>query len=637
MNMKSIISAVMAIGSLIAQAQVINLSNGPVTYSFPAEQAGVMPFSGSTVTVGQRQFDLSQWSQININDVAAKDNTVAVQYAAEGATVVVAGNVARYVDVSVDGGHVSIVQSDQVSEATCGEITYVLKGECADGSLSLTGSYKSTIELQGLSLTNPAGAALDIQNGKRIGLSAKNGTVNTLADGSGSQKGAIDCKGHLELKGKGELNVKGSKSHAIYAKEYVEIKNLTLNITGAKKDGINCAQYFMMESGSVSIVNTGDDGIQVSYKDDADREAEDTGTFIITGGSLSVAITADAAKCVKADADIEVKGGDINLTSSANGIWDSAKLKTKASACMGADGNATISGGNITLTATGSGGKGISCDGVFTSDGGKLTIATTGGMLVYSNGSLNHNYTSSADRIASDYKSSAKGIKADAGVVINDGEIYVTTATNNAEGIESKSELDINGGTIFVKAYDDGINSSSDFRVSGGDLTVISIVGDGLDSNGNLTISGGYIRTMGSGGAEMGLDAATEEGKAVYITGGTIFAFGGSNTYPNKSGSTQAFVKATGSIKADTEVAVKSGSETLASFTVPSEYTSSSGTSPFFGPGNGPGGGGWQPGGNSGSGSILISCPQLTTGQSYTVVNDTTTTTATAALTSSGR
>lgn len=47
----------------------------------------------------------------------------------------------------------------------------------------------------------------------------------------------------------------------------------------------------------------------------------------------------------------------------------------------------------------------------------------------------------------------------------------------------------------------------------------------------------------------MGLDAATESGGAVYITGGTLLSFGGSNTYPTKSGSTQAFVKASGSIK----------------------------------------------------------------------------------------
>lgn len=619
-----------------AGAQNINFTNGGVTYSFPAEIAGEMTFDGATVTVADKVFDMSVWSHADVTDTPVDANTVVIEYNGSNATVTIAGNIASYVDAEIAGGHVSVNQSEAVSETTCGEITYVLKGASTDGSLTLVGSYKSTLELRGLTLTNPSGAALDIQNGKRIALSAKNGTENTITDGAGSQKGAINCKGHLELKGKGALTVKGTKSHAIYAKEYVEIKNLTLNITGAVKDGINCGQYFLMESGTVTISGTGDDGIQASFKDDTDREAEDTGTLTVKGGTLNVTITADAAKCIKADADVIISDGTLTLVSNANGIWDSSKIKTKASACIGADDDVNISGGTLDLKATGSGGKGISCDGIFTSDGGKITIATTGGMLVYSNGQLNHNYTGSADRINSDYKSSSKGIKADSGVVINDGELYITTATNNAEGIESKKELDINGGKIFVKAYDDGINSSSNFRVSGGDLTVISIVGDGLDSNGNLTISGGYIRTMGSGGAEMGLDAATEDGCAVYITGGTVFAFGGSNTYPTKSGSTQAFVKTSGAVKADTEVAVKSGSETLASFTVPSEYNSS--TSPaFYGPGNGPGGGGWQPGGGSGSGSIMISCPQLKSGQSYTVVNGTSSTTATAALTGSGR
>ncbi|MDE7386174.1 MAG: carbohydrate-binding domain-containing protein [Muribaculaceae bacterium] len=635
---KHLIIAALAVSvALTGNAQTINFSKGGVTYSFPAETAGEMTFENECITVTERRFNLNEWSNFYVDNASVSKNTVAIQYSGNIATVNVSGDIAKYIEADVTGAHVTITQSDEVSESTCGEITYILKGEAADGSLTLNGSYKSTLELQGLRLVNKSGAAIDIQNGKRIAVSAKNGTVNSLTDGDGSQKGAIVCKGHLELKGKGQLTVSGNKSHAIYAKEYVEIKNLTLNITGAVKDGINCGQYFMMESGTLTITGTGDDGIQTAFKDDTDREAEDTGTLTVKGGTIDVSITADAAKCLKADADVIISGGTIKLHTGANGIWDSAKNKTKASACIGADGNVEVSGGTIDLTASGSGGKGISCDGVFRSDGGKITIATTGGMLVYSNGSLNHNYTASADRINSDYKSSSKGIKADSGVIINDGEIHITTATNNAEGIESKKELDINGGTIFVKAYDDGINSSGDFRVSGGDLTVISIVGDGLDSNGNLTISGGYVRTMGSGGMEMGLDAATESGCAVYITGGTLMAFGGSNTYPTKSGSTQAFVYTTGSIKADTEVSVKSGSEILATFTVPTEYSSStSRAGTLYGPGNGPGGGGWGPGGNSGSGSLMISCPSLTSGKSYTIVNDATTTNTTATLTKSG-
>lgn len=632
---KILILTGIAVCSMSALAQTINFSNGKgVTYSFPAEVAGEMIFNGQSVVVANKDFSLAEWSQINVNEASVASNTVEAVFSGNSASVNVAGNIAQYIDVEIANGHVTITQSDEVSASTCGEITYVLKGESTDGSLTLNGSYKSTIELQGLSLTNATGAALDIQNGKRIELSAKNGTVNSLIDGKGSQKGAISCKGHLELKGKGQLSVIGNQSHAIYAKEYVEIKNLILNINGAVKDGINCSQYFLMESGTVNIQNTGDDGIQTSFKDDTDREAEDTGCLTIKGGSLTISIAADAAKCLKADADIEISDGTINLLTEANGIWDSSKNKTKASACIGADGNVTISGGTLDLKATGSGGKGISCDGVFYGEGGKTTIATTGGMLVYSNGNLNHNYTSSADRINSDYKSSAKGIKADSGVVINNGEYYVTTATNNAEGIESKKELEINGGTIFVKAYDDGINSAKDFRINGGNLTVISIVGDGLDSNGSLYINGGYIRTMGSGGMEMGLDAATESGGAVYITSGTLLSFGGSNTFPNKSGSTQAFVKGSGAIKADTEVSVKLDDEVLAMFTVPTEYSSNS---PAYGPGNGPGGGGWNPGGGSGNGSIMISCPQLEAGKSYTIVNDTSTSTATAVLTSSGR
>ena len=551
-----------------------------------------------------------------------EDNTVVVYYAENEASVVAATNISQYISASVSGAQVALTQSGDVNDAV-GEITYILNGGSSDGSFVLEGSYKSTIMLNGLSLTNKTGAAIDIQNGKRIKVKLADGTFNSLTDGTnGSQKASLSCKGHLEFSGSGSLNVVGNTSHAISAKEYIEIKKSEITVTKAVKDGINCNQYFLMESGTVNISGTGDDGIQVSYKDDSNRESEDTGTLIINGGSLSINVTTDAAKALKADNDIIVTGGTINATVSGNGIWDSEKSKTKASSCLGADNNVDISDGMLTLSATGSGGKGISCDNEFNFSGGNLNIATSGGMLVYSNGSLNHNYTGNTDRISSDMKSSPKGVKADGNITISGGEINITTTGNGAEGIESKSELIVEDGKIIIRAKDDGINSSDNMYIKGGILDVISTSNDGLDSNKNLYISGGVTMAFGASGPECGLDANDEEGYSVYFTGGYILAAGGRNSVPKNSNSTQPYITANFTLTAGGEVSVGSGDKILYTFTIPSDYSTSSNGSRA---GGGPGGNG----GNN-SGNLLISAEGMVSGTSYTIKSGSSSTTATA-------
>ena len=313
------------------QAQTLNVEQGHVTYSFPAAQAGEMKFGGTTLSVTGKEFGLSESSRVYVDNSPVEDNVVRVVYEGSNATVRIAGNVARYVTADVSGAHVSIVQSDEAGDATCGEIMYALSGISSDGSLLLSGSYKSTIELEGLILTNPNGAALDIQNGKRIELSVKKGTKNELRDGGAAQKGCIVCKGHLELKGNGELDVYGTASHGIYAKEYVEIKNCTVRVLSSKKDGINCSQYFFMESGNLTLSGIGEDGVQASFKDEADRNAEDTGSITISGGTIDMVIAGTAAKGLKADGNIGVNGGEISIVSLVRGVWQRCKKKTKAS------------------------------------------------------------------------------------------------------------------------------------------------------------------------------------------------------------------------------------------------------------------------------------------------------------------
>ena len=616
--------------SLAVDAQSLNVVEGDVIYNFSSAQTGLMEYTdGTSVTIQGKTFGLTPDLTMNVGDKTADDNIVSIEYAGSKATVTIAGNIARYITATVDGAHVTLDQGKDVGDST-GEITYILKGESTDGSFTMNGSYKATIELQGVILSNPSGAAIDIENGKRIELSSKNGTVNSLTDGaSGSQKAALYCKGHLELKGKGTLNVTGKKSHAIAAKEYVEMKNCTLNILGAEKDGINCTQYFLLESGTLNISGTGDDGIQVSFKDSSNREAEDTGSIEIQGGTVNIVITAAAAKALKAEGDFIMSGGELTCTTSADGTWDSEKLKTKASACIGTDGNVTIDGGSLDLTATGGGGKGITCDGDFTFNDGSLTIMTSGGVLAYVNGSLNQNYTGNTDKLNGDYKSSPKGVKAEGDVVINGGAIDITTSGNGGEGIESKSTVTVNDGSVKVRAKDDAINSSSHMFIKGGTIDVISTGNDGLDSNGNIYIEGGVVMAFGSSAPECGLDANEEEGYTVYFTGGYILAAGGGNSVPTKTGSTQPYVSVNAAVSANTTVSIGTSSSTIYTFTTPADLTS---VNLGGSPGNRPGGPGGMGNGNS---SLLISVPGLTNGTSYTVQSGSTTTTGTARLTGS--
>lgn len=626
--MKRGFATMIALGTMAvcASAQTLNVVVGNVTYALPASQAGDMAYqNGETLTIMGKTLSLQDITKMYVDDSEVDDGTVAVSYNGNEASVTVAGNVAQYVTPTVSAAHVSIVQSADVSDTTCGEITYTLTGASTDGDFTLEGSYKATVELRGLTLTSTQGAAINIQNGKRIELSVKKDTENTLTDASaGSQKGCVVCKGHLELKGKGILNVYGRAAHGIYAKEYVTIKNCTVNVLSAVKDGVNCAQYFLMESGSLNISGTSDDGVQVSYKDDSDREAEDIGALTITGGTIDIAVTGTATKGLKADGDVLISGGDLTVATAGGGKWDSDEAKTKASSGISADGKVQIDGGTINLTSTGSGGKGISCDGELIINAGTITVNTSGGMYAYVNGTEYTNYTGNADRLSSNQKSSPKGMKADGNVTINGGIINVKTTGNGSEGIESKAVLTINDGTIVINSADDAINSSSHMYIKGGDITVVATGNDGLDSNGNMYISGGVIKAFGASSPECGIDANEEEGYSVIFTGGMLLAVGGRNSVPSSSESTQPYVSGNVTVSANNEVTLKSGNTVLASFTVPSNYSATGGSSWA------PGGGG-RPGSSSG-GAVLITCPGLTSGSSYTMTSGTSSATVTAVL-----
>lgn len=618
--------------TIAATAQTLKVTEGNVTYLFPAAQAGEMSFTdGTTLTIMNKTFTLSNVSMA-IDNTTVKDNLVTVEYNGTSATVTVAGNVAQYVTPTVSGAYVSVAQSntDYVDDD---EITYQLSGTSTDGQFALSGSFKCTVSLAGVNLTCATGAPINITNSKRIQLSAKKNTTNTLTDcANGSQKACVYSKGQLQLQGNGTLNVIGNTKHAIKSGDYITVKNLTLNITSAVGDGISCEEYFQMKSGTVNISGVGDDGIQcdlggtVSTGEIVADEAagieahddEDSGNVYLEGGTLNITVTADAAKGIKCEGDMRVSGGTIVINTSGGGVWDSDKVKTKSSSCLGADGNMTISGGSLNLTSTGNGGKGINADGTFTATGGTTTITTSGNAVVASSTGVLSVATSSQqlDGYDSDYKSSPKGIKVDGAILISDDAIInVTTSGTGGEGIESKTSIDITGGQTYVYASDDGINASyntdtngsGNLTITGGYIYAQSTGNDGMDANGNVYIRGGIVYAIGTTSPEKSIDANTEEGKKLYISGGTVIAVG---DLESGASITNGTCKYTSSWNANNWYALYNGGNLVAAFYTPTKSSSSGGG------GNFPGGG--QQGGSQKLIVYTSSTPTLYSGSTIT-------------------
>ena len=302
------------------------------------------------------------------------------------------------------------------STNTAKELYYAIEGSSTNGSLTINGTYKLSVMLNGVNLTSNQGAAINIQCGKRINLIMKDGSTNTLADyAAGEQKACLYTKGHFEIEGNGTLNVTGNANHAIASKEYLQIKKSVkaINIKKAANDAIHVGQFFQMNGGEVTIdENTMNDGIQVEYEtDDNDQivaDEENTGSVIIKAGSINITLnSAEDAKGVKAEGDVTISGGTINIEAKSNG-----------SRGIQADGNMTIGeeSGSTTITIAATGKKctvpedsedphkcwGIKVDGELTINAGTVTVSKDG--LTTKNGIKCGSYTKNGGTVKATIK-----------------------------------------------------------------------------------------------------------------------------------------------------------------------------------------------------------------------------------------
>lgn len=325
-----------------------------------------------------------------------------VRITLDGETATVTGNPSSVI-VSIDGAHVTVTSAAK-------RVRYIVTGSTSNGSLKFYSERKFQLQLNGVEITNPNGAAINNQCGKSLYLVVNEGTVNTLRDGENyamvegeDQKAALFSEGQILLSGKGQLNIysvgrncmasddyvfvrpgtklylNSSSGHGIKAKDYVHIKggviNMEIAADGAK--GVNCDSLVYITGGRTTIINTGTSRAEV----DETGNPVSTGAagvksdynITMTGGTLNVKCTGDDAKGINVAQPLLFTGGELNVVVTGKQV----SVAPKGVKC---DTDCTIQGGSFYSCAPN--GKALDVDGTLTIADGYTTLTNDDARLV---------------------------------------------------------------------------------------------------------------------------------------------------------------------------------------------------------------------------------------------------------------
>ncbi len=301
-----------------------------------------------------------------------------------------------------------------------------------------------TLNLCGVTITNPEGAALLVEEAGDVTLKLEENTENRLISGEqvpisaetaadeDASGAALQAKCDLKIKGSGALFVGGYLHQGIRTSKDLTVKNgqITVEAVGS---GIRCKDKLEIEGGSLTITSGGD-GIHAA-SEATDTEAAD-GHAIISGGTLQIEALGDA---IQSETTLLVSGGVLNLVTgggSANAPtrqtgffrgenWDmSDEEQTTSTKGLKASETLEVTGGALNMDSYD---DGLHAAGAITVSGGALTIF-----------------------------SGDDGIHSDTSLLISGGTIDVQ---RSYEGLEAQ-EIDITDGDVQVTADDDGLNAN---------------------------------------------------------------------------------------------------------------------------------------------------------------------------------
>lgn len=115
--------------------------------------------------------------------------------------------------------------------------TYRISGSLSDGQIEINTEKKVVLQLDGVSIKNSAGSAINVINAKRVNVELMPGTVNSLEDGSiqhDVDKGALFSNDTLEIGGSGTLNIRSNYAHGIASDDDIIVNGGRLHIVSTK-------------------------------------------------------------------------------------------------------------------------------------------------------------------------------------------------------------------------------------------------------------------------------------------------------------------------------------------------------------------------------------------------------------------
>ncbi len=571
------------------------------------------------------------------------------------------------------------------------EGVYVVSGTLNDGMIIVNADKadKIHIVLNNASITSKTSAPIYVLQADKVFITLAADTDNSLSNGGSFE--AIDennidavifSKQDLTLNGSGNLKISSpagggivakddlvftggyytvnSASDAIDANDSIRIANSSMTIS-SEKDGIHAENsddsslgYIYIDSGSFNI-SSANDGISAG----AYLQIEN-GSFDITSGGGSVNAEVKNNKLIGGFHQMGARRfSDLNNTDSNNiapnnanpnntEIQQNTELKefsADENSRFGArpsNGNTHMNRNNAELPADRFGEGTMPPNGNIQSNGdiqsnsniqpndnmkpmkefqmnnevnateqesvSKKGIKAQSGILI-ENGSFNIN--SADDSIHSntsvnvkggifDIASGDDGFHADDELSVASGTINITESYEALEGLK----INILGGEINLKASDDGINAAGGRDLSGADdfansdkgsiniengNIYINASGDGIDANGTLNISGGTITVSGP---TQGDTSVLDYDESANITGGTFIGTGAVQMAQTFSSSQQGIITlTTGNQTAGTEITLTdSAGNVVISYTPDQDF-----------------------------GFVILSSPNMTKGEEYTV------------------